>query len=265
MFPLQHAHMKHLVARGMRYAQLVGLNPAETLITMAGVSRYLRDALVYRARARDGAFPIRLGEMYPIFRDRADCAGTSSGHYFHQDLGAAKKIYDARPSRHVDIGSRVDGFVAHLLVFMPVEVIDVRPLTSTLPGLTFVQRDAMSLDGIPSDSVESLSSLHAVEHFGLGRYGDRIDPDGWRRAIGSLVRVLAPGGRFYLSVPIGRERVEFNAHRVFAPDTIVIACGDLELVSFSAVNDAGELEENVRPERYRNAVMACGLFEFTKT
>ncbi|HWF86113.1 MAG TPA: hypothetical protein VG222_14745 [Vicinamibacterales bacterium] len=52
------------------------------------------------------------------------------GHYFHQDLWVAKRIYAARPAAHVDIGSRIDGFVAHLLTFMPVTVIDVRPLDS---------------------------------------------------------------------------------------------------------------------------------------
>ena len=77
-------------------------------------------------------------------------------------------------------------------------------------------------------SLESLSTLHAVEHFGLGRYGDPIHPDGWRRAAEALARVLAPGGRLYFSVPIGRERLVFNAHRVFSPERCLRAslhCG----------------------------------------
>jgi hypothetical protein len=56
--------------------------------------------------------------------------------------------------------------VAHVLSFMPVSVMDIRPLTSNVPGLTFVQADAINLLGISDGSVESLSSLHATEHFG---------------------------------------------------------------------------------------------------
>lgn len=36
-----------------------------------------------------------------------------------------------------------------------------------------------------------------------------------------MASLLQPGGTFYLSTPIGRERVVFNAHRVFDPRTIV--------------------------------------------
>ncbi len=58
----------------------------------------------------------------------------AGGHYFHQDLWAAKKIFKRRPMTHVDIGSRVDGFVAHLLVFMPVTAVDIRYLDSNIEG-----------------------------------------------------------------------------------------------------------------------------------
>jgi len=104
---------------------------------------------------------------------------------------------------------------------MKVKVIDVRPLKSRIKGLDFIQADATELKGIKSNSIKSLSSLHAVEHFGLGRYTDPIGPDSWKKAINSLERVLAKGGKLYFSVPIGKERLNFNAHRVFDPQTIL--------------------------------------------
>jgi hypothetical protein len=164
----------------------------------------------------------------------------------------------------VDVGSRVDGFVAHLLVFMPVEVVDIRPLEPGVDGLTFVRGNGESLDSLAPDSVESISSLHAIEHFGLGRYGDPVNPAACFTAMTSLARVLQPGGRLYVGVPIGRERVEFNAQRVFAPTTILDGFRDLELLSFSAVDDDGNMRADVVPTDFAEARYSCGLFEFTK-
>jgi Caenorhabditis protein of unknown function, DUF268 len=96
------------------------------------------------------------------------------------------------------------------------------------------------------NSVESLSSLHAAEHFGLGRYSDPIDLDACFKFMDSLQTVLAPAGRLYFSVPVGRERVEFNAHRVFSPLTILRRFSLLQLESFSFVGDDGAIRQNTR-------------------
>ena len=80
----------------------------------------------------------------------------------------------------------------------------------------------------------------------------------------SLARVLRPGGRLYFSVPIGVERVEFNAHRIFATATVMDGFSSLRLVSFSAVDDEGRMRPERNPREFSNANYACGLFEFTK-
>jgi SAM-dependent methyltransferase len=147
---------------------------------------------------------------------------------------------------------------------MPVTVIDVRPLSSAVAGLSFVQEDATSLASFADDSHDSLSSLHAVEHFGLGRYGDPVDPDASFKMMRALARVLKPGGRLYFSVPIGVERLEFNAHRVFAPRTVVDAFASLRLVSFAAVTEGDALRDPCTFEEVADAYFACGLYEFTK-
>jgi hypothetical protein len=186
------------------------------------------------------------------------------GAYFHQDLWAARKIFQRNPEEHFDIGSRFDGFIAHLLTFRPVTVIDIRPALSNLDGLTFIQDDATELSNFADDSVESMSSLHAGEHFGLGRYSDTVDPAATFKFMHHIQRVLQPGGRLYFSVPVGRERVAFNAHRVFAASTIMEEFGSLSLVSFSLVDDAGRLHEDVKPSMAEASEYGCGLFEFTK-
>jgi SAM-dependent methyltransferase len=218
----------------------------------------------YRSMEPGGPFAISAPDIFPVLTDFVANAGQASGHYFFQDLWAARKIFERRSTQHVDIGSRIDGFVAHLLTFMPVTVLDIRPLNSNVSGLTFVQTDAMSLSALQDDSVDSLSSLHAIEHFGLGRYGDPIDPTSWQKALFSLQRVLKCGGRLYLSVPVGRERLCFNAHRIFSPRRIVDTLAALKLVSLSGINDKGEFLEHPTLDDFEACACGCALFEFTK-
>jgi hypothetical protein len=101
-----------------------------------------------------------------------------------------------------------------------VTVVDTRPLPVSIEGFTFIQDGATTLSSFDDASVESLSCLHALEHFGLGRYGDPVDPDAPFKALRSFEWVLKPAGRLYLGVPIGRERLEFNGHRIFGPSTV---------------------------------------------
>ncbi len=243
---------------------LVGFSPSILLRTVKGIPCFLTDLRKYRSLNRTGSFPISIRHLFPILTDREDTAGVAEGHYFHQDLWAARKIFAQAPARHIDIGSRVDGFVAHLLVFMPVTIIDIRQLDSNIPGLSFIRDDATQLAQLPSNSVESLSSLHAAEHFGLGRYSDPVDPTACFKFMDALQRVLAPGGSLYFSVPVGRERVEFNAHRVFAPKTILDSFPQLQLLSFSYVGDDGRLYEDTDIAAAGQLDYGCGLFQFTK-
>lgn len=227
--------------------------------------RYFRGLREYIRQSPEPPFQIRWSKLNPYLHDFEDAAGQASGHYFHQDLWAARLIYQRRPPYHVDIGSRVDGFVAHLLTFMDdVRVIDIRAMTSNVTGLSFVQEDATSLAGFADNSVPSISSLHAAEHFGLGRYGDPIDPRADRKFMGALQRVLQPGGRLYFAVPVGQPRVEFNAHRVYPPEAIVEAFSGLRLVSFAGCDDKGRLLRQARPQDLAGAKFACGFYEFTK-
>lgn len=209
-------------------------------------------------------FPIKFGSLIPIVSDVDAESGSASGVYFFQDIWAANKIYEDRPGTHVDIGSRIDGFVSHLLVFMPVKVIDIRPLVSNHPNLTFLQSDATNLSDIEDNSIISLSTLHAAEHFGLGRYGDIINPNGTFVFIENLIRVLKPGGKLYFSVPIGNEKLIFNANRVFSPYTIIEAFKKLRLLEFSAIEKKGKLIENASMEKWIENNYCCGLFVFLK-
>jgi SAM-dependent methyltransferase len=183
-------------------------------------------------------------------------------HYFYQAAWLARRIASNPPRFHVDIGSDVR-LINVLSAFVPTEFVDFRPLSTKLDGLVCRAGNITALD-YQDNSINSLSCLHVVEHVGLGRYGDPIDPDGSRKALSELQRVLAPGGRLFLSVPTGRERICFNAHRVFASHAIVALLPRLKLIEFSFVDDHGAFTERQSLDSSIGQEYGCGMFIFEK-
>jgi len=246
-----------------RTASEVGLN-LRRLRLAAQFPRFLADL---RRWKRLGG---KVSTLFPILGDWTDQAGEASGVYFHQDLLVARRIYVAKPQRHVDVGSRIDGFVAHVAVFREIEVVDIRPLASQVRNVRFIQADLMQ--GTPglAASTDSLSCLHALEHFGLGRYGDPIDPSGHLKGFRSLIELLKPQGTFYLSFPIGRPMVEFNAHRVFDCQEVLSWPGSelLRLDTFDFVDDDGTVHEDIGLDALRvqcaQLEHGCGIYTFAR-
>lgn len=240
---------------------LIGLNP-RALISLRQIPRFLKD------RSKFKKLGGQIGFNYPIVSDYKEAAGNMSGHYFHQDLYVAQKIFEQNPERHLDVGSRIDGFVAHVASFRNVEVMDIRPVESKSRNIKFLQWDLMT--PLKAElKTDSLSCLHTLEHFGLGRYGDHIDPDGHLKGFENLIDAVSPGGHFYLSFPIGKvERVEFNAHRVFHPSSPLSWPGSekLEIQEFAFVDDLGDLHENTSIEAAikANLFYGCGIYTFSK-
>jgi SAM-dependent methyltransferase len=197
-------------------------------------------------------------------------SGSASGHYFHQDLLVASRIFQNRPQRHVDIGSRIDGFVSHVASFREIEVFDIRPLNNIIPNIVFKQLDLMNSNFHLRNYCDSVSSLHAIEHFGLGRYGDKLDYNGHLKGLKNIYEMLKKDGKFYFSVPIGPQRIEFNAHRIFSVKYLIELIQDkYRINSFSYVNDEGDLFRDIslHPNKIENnfsCKYGCGIFELTK-
>lgn len=248
-----------------------GIDTRKTVRAMRGLPSYLQDLRELRAQRRNARFAFRLGRAYPCLEDRHAAGGTAKGHYFHQDLLVARRIHANQPQRHLDVGSRVDGFVAHVASFRKIVVLDIRPTTALIPNVEFVQADLMHPpDAALVGSCDSLSCLHALEHFGLGRYGDPVNYDGYLTGLDNLHLLLRKGGKFYFSVPIGPQRIEFNAHRVFSVSHLIECfAGRFRIDHFSFVDDPGALHENVilsdgEAQRSFGCYYGCGIFEMTK-
>jgi Caenorhabditis protein of unknown function, DUF268 len=211
-----------------------------------------------------------ISQCLPHLSNYFDQAGTASGHYFHQDLLVASFIFQKNPNRHIDIGSRIDGFVAHVASFRKIEIMDIRKLSNTgHSNISCIQTNLMDTKDIQPDITDSISCLHAIEHFGLGRYGDPIDPYGHIKGFNNLVNMLQNNGTLYISFPIGRYAATyFNAHRVFHPLDILKWARQpniLQLKRFDFVDDSGNLHREVDLlQSDLNLSFGCGIYTFKK-
>lgn len=149
--------------------------------------------------------------------------------YFYQDAWAFEKIVQRQPAWHVDVGSH-HKYVALLSKVVKTTMVDIRPLPTPLDSLEFKAGTILDLP-YEDKSVPSVSSLCVVEHIGLGRYGDTLNPNGTEKSIAELKRIIQPGGDLYLSIPIDDEnRIYFNAHRAFTEDYLLTLFTPFEII-----------------------------------
>ena len=267
--------MKSLKRRILDRLTLFGLNLKQLRISSRHWSGFKHDLMEFEKQKAVSTIEFAVGDLYPCLSDKEDSGGTARGHYFHQDLLIARKIYLQNPTRHLDIGSRVDGFVAHVAVFREIEIMDIRPMKSEVHNIKVQCADLSA--PLPPELInccDSLSCLHALEHFGLGRYGDPIKYTGYLDGLKNMQQILKPGGKFYFSVPMGPQRVEFNAHRVFSARYLwELLSPSYRVDSFSFVNDAGDLMEDIdlkspdlsqKIDSNFGCTLGCGIFELTK-
>ena len=263
-------HTKRVLKQAQDSMAQFGIDPLRLLRALKGLPAYLKEYFEFKQQLSRSGNGLCMGRLYPVLQDRFEQAGATCGHYFHQDLLVAKKISENSPVKHVDVGSRVDGFVAHVACFRKIECFDLRQMQDNIPNITFKQIDLMSNDFGLREYCDSVSSLHAIEHFGLGRYGDRIDVNGHLTGLANIYKMLKRGGKFYFSVPMGEQRVEFNAHRVFCLKYLIkLVAERYKIDSFSYVDDSGELFRDVQlsSENIANNCSCnygCGIFELTK-
>jgi hypothetical protein len=222
----------------------------------------------------------KIDAIQPIVSQyKGTLAGVASGGYFYQDLVVANHIYKNNPNRHITVGAQIDTFVAHVASFREIEVMDIRPLTNDLhPNIKFIQQDILGDVTKFNQSTDSVSCLSAIHHFGMGRYGGKIDPNGHIRGFRNLYKLLQDHGTMYIGVSLAdQNRVVFNQSKHFHPLDILSWAPelDLALIKFDFVGYNGNLYQNADlynlPEKLvwqgsneKNGLGYFGIYTFKK-
>ncbi len=227
---------------------------------IARIFGYISEFVRYR-RVKDNRFTVKWSEMYPCLDDRISTTPFDQ-HYIYHPAWAARILATNKPEYHVDISS-ILSFSTIVSAFIPVKFYDYRPAEISLSGLESESADLLALP-FADGSIPSLSCMHTVEHIGLGRYGDPIDPGGDIKAIRELIRVLKTGGDLLFVTPVGKPKIAFNAHRVYSHLQIMEYFSTLNLMEFSMIPDSGGLIINADPEMVSKQEYACGCYWFRK-
>jgi len=218
---------------------------------------FLEDLKKYKALTHNISIPIKNEDLYPRIHDKTEITGIDPIYYL-QNTWCTKKIFENKPQKHYDIGSH-SMMVGIISQFVPTTMIDIRPLSVTLPELSFVKGDITHLP-LKNNSIYSLSSICVIEHVGLGRYGDSLDQFGTEKAAKELARVLAKGGNLYISVPIeSKNMVYFNAHRAFTRDYVLKLFSSLKLIEEKYIYG-----DRIFDEYDKNKGFGTGLYHFIK-
>ncbi len=227
---------------------------------------FVADYRVFRrmSRAASPRFPLRWKDRRPCLFDRTPATGVD-GHTVYHTAWAARILAGAKPEVHVDIASSLY-FCSIVSAFIPMRHYDYRPVELCLDGLTTGSADLLALP-FGNGELRSLSCMQALEHVGLGRHGEPIDPEGDLRAAAELKRVLAPGGSLLVAVPVGKPAIRFNAHRIYSYGQVVDCFSDLVLEEFALVPDSREARGLLRQatrETVDEQTYGCGCFWFRR-
>lgn len=227
---------------------------------VGGVARlgsFSAEYRTFRSLNRASVFALRGRDILPCLKDRTATTPVEPT-YFLQDTWCARKLAERMPAEHVDVASsaRSMGVISQ---FVPVTFVDIRPIEIELPRFTFMPGSVLALP-FGDRSVSSLSSLCVIEHIGLGRYGDPLDPLGSEKAAAELCRVLSREGNLYVSVPVDSEcRIYFNAHRAFTREYVLSLFLGLELVEERYIYGR-EMRDSYQPDRG----FGTGLYHFRR-
>ncbi len=186
-------------------------------------------------------------------------------HYIFHTAWAFRKVVENMPMKHIDISSSLY-FSTSLSAILPVEFYDFRPPKIELDNFNAYHADLNHLP-FKNCSQNSISCMHVVEHIGLGRYGDPIDPDGDLKAIDELKRTLKPSGKLLFVVPIGKPFICFNAHRIYTHEQILSYFKNFSLLEFSLIPDNpkdGDIVTNPSETLINKQNYGCGCYLFKK-
>lgn len=254
----------YLIRLNWFFSTQLGLNIRLLVTSFTRCPAFLYDyfSFILKFKGKEKIF------LQPCLHDKYDRAGDIDHEYFWQDLLVAQRVMEMDSDvNHCDVGSRIDGFVAHVASMRKIIVSDIRPTSVEIPNVHFIRNDL--LHSTVEEEFELVTCLHTIEHIGLGRYGDSITLNGWKIGLASLAKMVKTNGVLIVTCPIGKSAVRFNANYIISPIDI-IKCAEscslrirkikfLKNHKFIDVQQGTPIFEDLCNSEYN-----LGYFEFTK-
>lgn len=132
-------------------------------------------------------------------------------HYLYQAL---EKHLSVIENKSVAVLGSMDPWYESILLAYGAfpTTIDSKQILSTDPRIQVVT--PAELESNPQ-TFDALLSISRIEHEGLGRYGEPLNPDADLMAMQKAKALLKKDGLLFLSVPVGKDYLIWNLHRVY--------------------------------------------------
>lgn len=245
-------------------------NPVVLFKTITYMPRFLSDLKKFKRLAKESNTPINFKNIFPVHVDYSQ--PVVNKHYWFQDIYVATKIVKAaresKAFRHVDIGSRLEGFITSLIsAGVDLTFGDINVPKMPFPNATAKFIDLQKMTPDQFTGIASVSCLHVIEHLGLAKYGDSIDPIGHRRVFTDFSTVLETGTKLYVSSPVSRNPgIVFNGGRHLDPLEMI---KDAQSAGFYVdeigfVQDDWNFVTNPTPEQLMGSEYGCLILCLTK-
>lgn len=207
----------------------------------------------YRASSLDVKWSADLVRSLVATVDRRNASekvspyGTQVGGYFYPAFGR----HPVEGKDVLVVGSQHPWAEAMCLSFRAASVttVDFNPpvIGPGVPALRSVNMTQLEAEGRLFDAIVSYSSL---EHDGLGRYGDPLNPNGDIERMRLLADFLKPGGLLYLGIPLGADQLFWNAHRIYGPVRL-----QLLMAGWKKLSQFGEADMRAEGNWWQQPVM----------
>ena len=158
----------------------------------------------------------------------------------HWNADAHEDFRKRAHNREVNYYGETDKWLYEVLDLCPISGINVAVMGSTCPWYETIVLEfggkpttiEYNLPGYNRPDIEEISvqeywknprqfdaalSISSFEHDGLGRYGDPLNPSGDLRAMAEMKKVLKKDGILFLAIPVGIDKIVWNAHRIYGP------------------------------------------------
>lgn len=165
-------------------------------------------------------------DFYTDLKKTVSKAVKDDGDIYYSTDNLIPKLFQKYPihSKTVAvIGSATPLYEAYIDYFggKPL-TIEYRKITHNTNLKTYTFDEAVRKINKGSLQTDNAFCYSSIEHSGLGRYGDYIDPEGDLFTMQMIKKMVKPGGLLFLQIPVGRDLLLWNNTRIYGPHRLLL-------------------------------------------